>query len=258
MKKFTHYAVIATIVCASAGSALGITLEETSSIRNQIVKSYPKIDVYSIEDSTVPGLFAVSTGENVIYYNPKTGSMVFGEIWNSQGVNETQKVRDRLGAAAKQQQQQKQDIGQSGKIEILEKNRNQAIKIGNGKNIVYELTDPDCPYCRKMDAYWKGRTDVTRYVFLMPIAQLHPQAPAKVKFVLNSADKVQSVEDVFDGKYDKGLPAETGSDNGLAAIHASVVEKIGVNGTPAFWVNGTFVHGANVPAIESALKAEVK
>jgi thiol:disulfide interchange protein DsbC len=47
------------------------------------------------------------------------------------------------------------------------------IKIGDGKSVVIEFTDPDCTFCRKA-ADWleKNREGVTRYVFLYPITRL--------------------------------------------------------------------------------------
>ena len=50
---------------------------------------------------------------------------------------------------------------------------------GNGKRTLVIFSDPDCPYCKKLEADIANLSDVTTHTFLMPIASLHPQARAK-------------------------------------------------------------------------------
>jgi len=44
-----------------------------------------------------------------------------------------------------------------------------AVKIGDGKKVVIEITDPDCPFCRTASEYFSKKTDVIRYVFFAPL-----------------------------------------------------------------------------------------
>ena len=59
-----------------------------------------------------------------------------------------------------------------------------AVKIGNGKTMVIEFTDPDCPFCRKAEAYLQKRTDLTRYIFFIPLKS-HPASKGKVQYILS-------------------------------------------------------------------------
>jgi thiol:disulfide interchange protein DsbC len=43
----------------------------------------------------------------------------------------------------------------------------------------------------------------------------------------------------------------------LLREHKDLGTKLGVRGTPAFWVNGQYVAGANIPAIEGILGRKV-
>lgn len=44
----------------------------------------------------------------------------------------------------------------------------QAIRIGTGRQVVIEVSVPDCRLSRRMVRYWDMRQDVTRYVSLLP------------------------------------------------------------------------------------------
>jgi len=50
---------------------------------------------------------------------------------------------------------------------------------GNGARTLAIFSDPDCPYCRRLEAEMTSLTDITIYTFLMPIASLHPEARSK-------------------------------------------------------------------------------
>ncbi len=202
-------------------------------------QTFPKLMVGEVSESPIDGLFEVISGDNILYYSPQTKHVIFGEIWAHTGKNITTAAKDRINAK---------------KIAMYNPHLADAVKVGNGPNVVIEITDPDCPFCRKMNNYWQGRTDVTRYVFLHPIPSLHPQAEAKVRYILSAKDKVKALHEVFSGAYDsKPLPAFK-EDVRLSGIHLDLAAKSGINGTPAFFVNGSFVSGANIPLIEQNLK----
>jgi thiol:disulfide interchange protein DsbC len=231
-------------MCACVGTSLAVGAEtdDVSKIREEISLRYPKMQISSVRDTKIKGpLYEIVAGTNVIYYDQSGGNLFFGEIWSKEGVSLTAKTRDAVVAE-----------NSKGNLAMLRANLDKAVKVGSGKHEVIELTDPDCPYCRKMAEYWDKRDDVTRYVFLMPIPTLHPKAEAKSKFVLASADKAKALQDVFKGNYDTSLPT-AGDDKGLFEIHKQLTVKSGLNGTPAYFVDGVFVHGANVPEIEKAI-----
>jgi len=226
----------------SATLALGAEIDDVAKIKAEIARRYPKLAITEVKSTDIKGpLLELTAGQNVIYYDQSGGHLVFGEIWSRDGVNLTSKKKEALVAEVAKQN-----------LAMFRDNLGKAVKVGNGKHQVIELTDPDCPYCRRMAEYWDKRTDVTRYVFLMPIPSLHPNAEIKSKFILASDEKGQALHDVFNGKYDSSLPTAA-DDKGLLADHKQLTIKSGLNGTPAYFVDGVFVHGANIPAIEKAL-----
>src|SRR5574340_1146888 len=57
---------------------------------------------------------------------------------------------------------------QAGRVEVIKGVAlplDKAIKIGDGGTTVIEITDPDCPFCRRASAYLSAKNDITRYVF---------------------------------------------------------------------------------------------
>jgi len=75
-----------------------------------------------------------------------------------------------------------------------------AIKRGDGSHKVSIFTDPDCPFCRKLHEELYKLDNVTIYVFLYPLVQLHPEAKKKSIAIWCSDDRENSLKVVMDGK----------------------------------------------------------
>ena len=195
---------------------------------------YPNFQYKAVEPSPVPGLWSVISQENVLYFAPETGNLLIGDIWSSQGENLTQAVRDRIGSAR-----------------LAAVPLDKAVKIGNGKHVVVEVTDPDCPFCRRGSEYLDSREDVTRYIFFLPLP-MHPNAEDKSSYILTAANPADAYRAVMRGQYDN-VPVPAAADRSRLREHQTIVAKLGVKGTPAYWVNGTFVSGANTSRIQQLL-----
>lgn len=202
-------------------------------------QAFPDIHLDSIRATDISGLYEVVTGQNVLYFFPEKEYLFVGEIY----------TKDRKTLSAERKKELKEKSAKLVKSLPLEK----AVKIGSGRNVVIEFTDPDCPYCRKASEFLKKRKDVTRYVFFAPFA--HPQAITKIHHILQSRDKAAAYENMMGGK---SVPqGETASDavKSLAQEHIELAKKVGVQGTPTFFVNGQEVVGADEKKIESLLKS---
>ncbi len=130
----------------------------------------------------------------------------------------------------------------------------QAIRIGTGRQAVIEVSDPDCRFSRRMVRYWDMRQDVTRYVFLVALKN-HPEAPEKARYILCSADRAAAYREVYAGGLDFGEKVldRHCDDEGLLDKHREVAAKLGVIGTPTYFINGVKVNGAKVGEIEQIL-----
>lgn len=216
----------------AAGPVFSATPEE------DLKQDFPGLNFQSIRPSTIPGLFEVIADGRVIYYSQNAHSLVVGQIYSRDGKNVTQERFLELLAA---------------KIKDLPLDK--AIKIGEGKNTVIEFTDPDCSFCRKGFEFLKTRTDITKYVFFVPLPS-HPDAVPKIRYVLCAQDKKAAYEEAMSGKLDemKFKPCTDPKAEELFKLHEQVAAKMNINATPMFFINGTPVRGADTEAIQKLLE----
>jgi len=215
---------------------------------------YPNYSFDKVVETEIPGIFLVYGPQNVIYFFPKTGHLIFGDIWNKEGVNITEAPRKEV-MATQEAARKKQEAARKKQFEAAMKDLplDEAVVIGNGPKKVIEITDPDCPYCRRASEYFAKRDDVTRYVFFMPLDQIHPQAKFKVSYILGAKDPAKAYEEAMAGLLDKKqLPEEL---HAKLEKHRGIGQSLGVRGTPNFWVvdAGEMVSGANFPQLDQLL-----
>lgn len=216
-----------------AGPTLAVeSIDEKAA--DQMAKMFPKTGIDGFSPSPIPGLYEVTAGSQIFYFSPE-GYLVLGEIWSKDGQSVTAERRDQI-------------IAEKVKTLPLDK----AVTIGNGPNQVIEFTDPDCPYCRKLDAYLTERKDITRHIFFFPL-NIHPKAKEKARYILCSEDQETAKQEVFTGKLDKELPSLKNCSTTLLDDHLRLAGAVGVRGTPTLWVNGKKIGGANIEAIASVL-----
>ncbi len=230
------FTVVVTLAMLIAHAAFAQDVKEAEALMK---KTFSNVGIDSFRESEVKGLYEVGAGNQVFYFSPE-GYLFFGEIWSREGKSITAERRAQIATE---------------KLEGISLEK--AVKIGNGPKKVIEVSDPDCLFCRKASEYFSKRTDVTRYVFLFPLSQIHPDAERKAKYILCSRDQAKAYEEVFSGKHDKDLqlmPLCEPKASEVLSEHRAVAQKLGVQGTPAFWIKGKFVSGANTRMIEQLLK----
>lgn len=198
--------------------------------------AFPQVKFDSISATEITGLYEVVAGQNIFYYYPAKDLIVTGEI---------------IGKDLKSRTAERKGVLASKLVKELPLDK--AVKIGDGKNTVIEITDPDCPYCRKASEYFTKRTDVTRYVFFAPLA--HPAAITKVEYILGADNKAEAYDAMMLGQE---IPATakpvTPAVKALAQEHLALARKVGVQGTPTFFINGAQVVGADTNKFEELLK----
>jgi thiol:disulfide interchange protein DsbC len=226
--------VVVSLLCILPSGTARADDNVPQKVVDQLKQTYPKLTFQRVFTSPIDGLYEVVSGNKVLYFTPTTGHMLVGNLWNKEGENLS---KARIGKI----------MGEKLKDLPMDK----AIKIGSGKNTVIEITDPDCPYCRKASEFFAKRTDVTRYIFFLPLG-MHPHAKEKVRFILSAENPVEAYEDAMSGRYDEG-PLPEFKDNGVFESHKAATDLLGLSGTPNFWINGTFLSGANLKTIEKLL-----
>lgn len=236
MTRFRTMAVaFAAVAVVLGGSAGAYATPEVVKPELALKKAFPQLKFDSIAPTDIAGFYEVTAGENVFYYLQDKDYLFVGNIYNRQGKNLTAERRAEMSAKA---------------VKSLPLDK--AVRIGTGKTVVIEFTDPDCPFCRKVSKFLEGRTDVTRYIFFTPLA--HPQAITKVEYILNAANKAKAYQDMMDGKNPTHQNGEyPRSVRELAQEHLSLARKVGIQGTPTLFINGQQVVGADIQKIERLL-----
>jgi thiol:disulfide interchange protein DsbC len=229
---------LCVLMVVAAGAPLQAATTEES-----FRASFPDIPMESITSTDIAGVYEVIAGGRVAYYVPGREYLIVGEIVTREKRNLTKERNAEIQ-------------GKKLKDLPLEK----ALKIGSGPHTVVEITDPDCPFCRKASDYFATREDVTRYVFLYPIASLHPDAEAKIRYIFSAQDRTKAYREAMTGKLDE-MKFKTGDDAAAAELvktHKEIGDKIGIPGlgTPMFVIDGQVVRGADIPQIEKILGAK--
>lgn len=198
--------------------------------------AFPQIPFDSLTPTEIPGLYEVVSGQNIFYYYPEKDLIITGELV---GKDLKSRTAERKGALA-------------AKL-VKDLPLDKAVKVGDGKKVVIEFTDPDCPYCRKGSEYFTKRTDVTRYIFFAPLA--HPAAIKKIEYILSAENKAQAYDAMMFGQ-EIPASAKPASEavKKLAQEHLTLARKLGIQGTPTFFVGDQQVVGADTKKLDELLK----
>jgi thiol:disulfide interchange protein DsbC len=201
----------------------------------------------SFEDfgpSPVKGpVYQANAGGHILYFAPESGHLVFGAIYDRNGINVTALAQD--GAAQRR----------LGAIDPAD-----ALPIGPaGAPSVIEFTDPDCPYCQALERFWLAKASegkpVRRLVYF--VSGIHPQAAAKAEHILCSPDQDAAFKALYAGSQPKAL-LKCAAGAAKVAKDAALVRKMGITGTPTLFVEGKLVSGFQQAELEAFLDAKTQ
>ena len=219
-----------------------------SDVEKKLKESFPDITFDSVKESPVKGIYEVTEGRRIYYFAPQEGILIMGQMMD--------KTKKNLTADRMKEIMVKVDENISRKAKDLPLDK--AVKTGNGKHVVIEFTDPDCPFCRNAAKFFESRTDVTKYTFFTPLP-MHPDAANKVRYILCQKDRGKALDEVMKGKID-GQKYETCTNaevDELINLHKSEATRLGISSTPFFIIDGKVVSGADIPKIEKILSEKV-
>jgi thiol:disulfide interchange protein DsbC len=204
-------------------------------IKKNIETRFPGAKVDSVNKSPMAGIYEVLVDGGQIIYSDGNGDYVItGDMLETTSRrNLTKEKADKLSEV---------------KFDTLP--LDQAIKIvkGDGKRTLAVFSDPDCPYCKKLEAELVKLNNVTIYNFIYPLP-MHPDAGRKGRLVWCSADQAKSwTELLLNGKVPEG------KDDCANPIEANLAlgQKLNIQGTPAIILS----NGKRLPGYVPADKLE--
>ncbi len=195
-------------------------------IRGQI----PELQIDALRRSPITGLYEVQAGSN-IYYVDRSGRHL---IINGHIVDTTTK-----------QDLTAQRIEQINKIDWSVLPLDKAIVSGDPKGVEMAVfTDPDCPYCRKLEESLKSLAGVKVYTFLMPLTQLHPDAARKSEAIWCAKDRHAALIEVML----ENRPIQGGGCATPINEIAMLAAKLNIHGTPTIIARDGRKHAGVMPA----------
>lgn len=119
---------------------------------------YPNTRITEIRASGIDGLYEVAMGQNTAYTDATGHYFVFGHLFDMQAQVDLTAQRER------EQQNNR-------RVEYPSALLGNAIKTvkGNGSRQLVVFSDPNCPYCKKLEQELAKVDNVTIYTFLYPI-----------------------------------------------------------------------------------------
>lgn len=189
---------------------------DEAAIRAAITTRYAKVQVKSVSPTPIPGLYEVFLGDHILYADEKADHILMGPLVDTQTrTNLTQRRLDELKVV-------NFDSLPLGK----------AIKIvkGNGERRIAVFSDPDCPFCRRLEKELSLLDNLTIYVFLLPLAELHPQAVETAKNIWCAEDRASAWNRYM---LEEKKPAVAGDCQTPIADIAAIANELGISGTPA-------------------------
>lgn len=227
---------------ANQPAAATNTSDVQKNIQASLDKAYPeqKVQIKSVTQTPVAGLYEVVVFPNQLVYMDGSGEhMILGNLLDV-------KTQKNLTEAR---------MAELNSIDYKALPLDSAIKEvrGNGQYKVAIFSDPDCPFCKKMEHEIAQMDNVTVYTLLMPIESLHPGATAKSEQIWCQENRTEAwTQWMRDGVAPKQV---ANCDNPVASI-VKLSEGFGFNGTPTIVYPNGKVQSGYMPkdAFEAALK----
>ena len=192
----------------------GATLK---AVEGKLRALYPGTRIDRVTSSELPGLYEVAMGKNVAYVDGQGRYFLFGHLYDMKSQRDL--TAERTEARAK--------------IDFATLPLKDAIKTvrGNGRRVLAVFSDPDCPYCKALEAELDGLTDATIYTFLFPLDQLHPEARDRAVAIWCADDPAKAWAALM---RDGTLPSLRDCPNPVER-NVALGTSVGVNGTPTLF-----------------------
>jgi thiol:disulfide interchange protein DsbC len=113
---------------------------------------------------------------------------------------------------------------------------------GNGSRKLALFSDPECPYCQDLEKELKDINDLTTYIFLLPLTEIHPDAQRKSELVWCASDKAKAWDSMMlENKEPAADQAKCATP--LKEI-AELATRLSISGTPGMiFPNGRLIPG---------------
>jgi thiol:disulfide interchange protein DsbC len=225
--------ILAVILLVSGAAFAGQAKTDGSAeaaVKAALKAKFAEIVVDSVRKTPYDGLYEFVSENQVFYTDRNVNYIVLGRLIDTKSRRDLteERMRDLM------------------RVKFDSLPLDDAIKIvkGNGKRRLAVFSDPDCPYCKRLEGELDKINDVTLYFFLYPIDGLHPGATQKAKAVWCAPDRAKAWNDLMH----KGIVPQSAACNTPVEKIRALGAKLKITGTPTLiFSDGQRVPGA-IPA----------
>ena len=184
------------------------------SLEKRLKDLYPATRIERVQTSEIPTVYEVTMGKNSAYTDATGRYFVFGHLYDMKTQRDL--------TAERMEKQQRIDFSQLPLGDAIKTVR------GKGERVLAVFSDPDCPYCKRLEAELDKLDNVTLYIFPYPLEGLHPEAVDKAVAVWCAPDRTRAWADLMKtGK----VPAKRDCENPIQR-NIQLAQRLGINGTP--------------------------
>ncbi|MBP9786232.1 MAG: DsbC family protein [Acinetobacter sp.] len=201
---------------------------DVSTLQANLKKNYPATKVTSVDVTPIKGIYEVVLGKNLAYTDVTGDYFLFGDII---------RMKDQSNLSSQKRDELK-------KIDFTALPFKDAItyKRGNGSRKLAVFSDPQCPFCKRLETELMKLDNVTIYVFTNPLVGLHPEARNLSKKIWCSKDKQKAWRDYLISSIE---PTSDGLCVNPVDSNVQLSRELGFDGTPmTILEDGTVVAGA--------------
>ena len=219
-----------TLAFALVSFISSLSLANVDTVKSNLSKQHPKLNIENIQATDMKGIYSGSMDGQVVYLGEDAQHILVGSMYRlSDQKNLTQDL-----------------VLKQNSIDWKKLPLQDAVKSvrGNGKRQIAIFSDPNCPYCKQLEAELSKLNDVTIYTFIYPIKT---QSIAVSKQVFCEKDPALAWSNLIS----KGLqPTSNKTCANPVERNLSLGKSLGLTGTPAIiFSNGFKVMGSH-PAQE--------
>jgi thiol:disulfide interchange protein DsbC len=203
-----------TLFALPAASLAQTNAPISAAVLERLKTLYPATRFAEVAETPWPGVFEVAMGNNLAYVDESGRFFLFGHLYDMKAQRDL--------TAERKDTFLRVDFASLPLGDAIREVR------GTGARTLAIFSDPDCPYCQRLETAIKDLSDVTIYTFLMPIESLHPQARGKAIAVWCSDDRVSA----WHALMRRGEPVSPRECAHPVDRNIQLAERLGITGTP--------------------------
>lgn len=227
---FNKVGIFSILSCISA-----LSFANVETVKSNLNQNYPNIQVTNIQKTEMAGLYSANLDKQIIYLDENAQYMFVGSMV---------RMKDQKNLT-------KDLVLKQNSIDWKKLPFKDAIKTvkGNGKRELAIFSDPNCPYCKKLETELDKLNDVTIYTFIYPLKQ---QSIAVSKQIWCDANQAYAWKNLLE----KNIQPKAKTCANPIERNLELGRKLGVTGTPTLiFANGLkMVGGRSAEDIQAIWK----